>query len=290
VKALVIIVLAVLVFGSGGYGVYWMLIKPKQALQEEKAQPPPPPPPDLTIPDFEKCVALRRSGKLVPARAAFYSFVEQYPESTKINEAKDMLGEINTQIYLTPYAAPDKEIYIVKKGDVIDRVARQTKTTSELIARANGLKANNARGIILQINQKLSIPRLDLSLVISRKHDKVLVLDKGKFFKWYPILKWPPQLEKKPVIAGKPAPPVLKQVGKVTDRMAWVNNARVTYADPTYSQSSHWIQINIPHCTLHPILDEKAENRPPGGGIVLSPRALEELGALLNKGDVVTLE
>ena len=61
----------------------------------------------------------------------------------------------------------------------------------------------------------------------------------------------------------------MKLAGKVTERMAWVNNGRVTYADPTYPQATHWIQINIPHCTLHPILDEKATNRPPGKRVLL---------------------
>ncbi len=289
-KALVIIVLAVAIFGSGGYAFYRMFIQPEQALKMEKAQPPGPPPPDPALPDFEKAVAVRKSGKLLPARDALYAFIEQNPESSKTGEAKDMLGDVNTQIYLSPYPSPDKEIYIVKKGDVIDRVAKHMKSTGEMIVRANGLKANNARGIILQIGQKLTVPVLELTLVINRKHDKVIVLNKGKFFKWYPILAWPPQLAKKPATPGKPAPPAVKLAGKVTERMAWVNNGRVTYADPTYPQATHWIQINIPHCTLHPILDEKAENRPPGGGIVLAPRALEELGALLTKGDAVTLE
>jgi hypothetical protein len=51
------------------------------------------------------------------------------------------------------------------------------------------------------------------------------------------------------------------------------------------------VQISgIPHSTLHSILDEKGESRPPAGGIVLPPKAVEELAALLSKGDPVTLE
>ena len=284
-KALIVIVLALAIFGAAGYATYRLFIQPEQALKLEKLLPPPPPPPDPTVPEFQKCVAIRKSGKLIPARDALYGFIEQYPESTKSGEAKDMLGEINTQIYLSPYPSPDKEVYIVKKGDVIDRVAKHMKTTGEMI-----VKANNLKGIMLQIGQKLTVPVADMSLVINRKQDRVIVLNKGRFFKWYPIVAWPPQLAKKPAVGGKPAPPMPKLAGKVTERMAWVNGGRVTYTDKTYSQATHWIQTNIPHCTLHPVLDEKAENRPPGGGIVLAPKALEELAALLNKGDPVTLE
>jgi LysM repeat protein len=289
VKALFIIALALAIFGAAGYATYRLFIQPEQALKMEKLLPPPPPPPDPTAPEFQKCVAIRKSGKLVQARDAFYAFIEQYPESSKGAEAKDTLGEINAQIYLTQFPSPDKEVYVVKPGDVIDRVARHMKTSGEMILRANNLRANNNRGVILQIGQKLSIPRLDLSVVISRKQDRVIVLNRGRFFKWYPVVAWPPGLTKKPA-AGKAAPPPVKQAGKVTEKMAWLNGQRITFADKGYAESTHWIQINIGHCTLHSIADEKAEGRPPGGGIVLSPKALEELTALLDKGDPVTLE
>jgi LysM repeat protein len=288
VKALFIIILALAVFGAAGYATYRLFIQPEQALKMEKLLPPPPPPPDPTVPEFQKCVAIKKSGKLVPARDALYSFIEQYPESSKGAEARDMLGEINTQIYLTPFPAPDKEVYVVKPGETIDRVARHLKTTGEMIVRANNLKGT-AKGIILQIGQKLTVPNLDLTVVINRKQDRVIILNKGRFFKWYPVVAWPPPLTKKPV-AGKAGPPVAKQAGKVTEKMAWYKGQRVMFTDKGYAESTHWIQINIAHCTLHSVADEKAEGRPPGGGIVLAPQALEELAALLNKGDTVTLE
>jgi len=284
VKALIILVLACAVFGTAGYYTYRLFILPEQALRQEKLLPPPPPPPDTTIPEFNKCVAIRKSGKLLPARDAFYTFIEQNPQSTKLDEAKHMLGDINTEIYLTPFPTPDKEVYIVKQGDVINRVAKHMKTSGELI-----MRANNLQGTMLRIGQKLSVPPVDFSVVISRKQDKVILLNKGRFFKQYAILAWPPALAKKPA-SGKPAPPLPKQAGKVTEKMAWHNGTRITFADKGYAESTHWIQINIGHATLHSEADEKAEGRPPGGGIVLAPKALEELAALLNKGDPVTLE
>lgn len=288
-KALIILCLALAVFGAAGYATYRLFIQPEQALKMEKLLPPPPPPPDPTVPEFQKCLAIKKSGKLVPARDALYTFIEQYPESTKAPEAKDLIGELNRQIYLTPFPSPDRQVYIVKPGDVIDRVARHMKTSGEMILRANNLHANTNKGVILQIGQKLSVPQLELSLVISRKQDRVIVLNRGRFFSWYPVVLWPPGLTKKPA-AGKAVPVVAKQAGQVTQKMAWLNGQRITYADKGYAESTHWIQINIAHCTLHSVADEKAEGRPPGGGIVLASKAMEELTALLDKDDSVILE
>lgn len=283
-KALIILVLAIAVFGSAGYFSYSLFILPEKALQAEKLLPPAPPPPDTTVPEFNKVVAIHKSGKLMEAREAYYDFIENYPHSGKLDEAKDLLGEINTQIFLTPFPAPEKEEYLVKRGDVINRVASRMKTTGELI-----MRANNLQGTMLRIGQKLTVPPTDFSIVISRKQDRVILFNQGRFFKQYPILAWPPALSKT-TADGKPRPPVPKQTGSVREKFAWHDGVRINFADKNYPQATHWIQISIPHCTLHSEADEKADGRPPGGGIVLPPQALDELAALLRRGNPVTLE
>jgi LysM repeat protein len=269
VKALIIIFLTLVVFGGAGFVGYKVFVQPQIALKKEKGLPPPPPPPDPTVPEFEKCVLIRKGGKVVEARDAFYNFIERYPESTKVEDAKNLLGELNTDIYLSTMAAPEKQVYIVQKGDVITRVASRMKTTGELIVRAN-----NLQGPMLRIGQKLSISPSDFSLSINRKTEKVTVLSKGKFFKQYPVLEWPASLQKK-MVGGKP---VLqeKKVGKVTDKISWLNGTRVTFMEKGYVNSTHWIQINLTGCTMHSIADENSQQRPPGGGIRLTPDALEK--------------
>jgi len=283
VKALIILFLTIAIFGGAALVGYKMFVQPQIALKEEKTLPPQPRPPDPTIPEFNKCIAIRKTGKVVEARDAFRSFIEHYPESSKIEDAKNLLGDLNTDIILSTMAAPEKEVYIVQKGDVIGRVAARMKTTSELLVRAN-----NLQGPMLRIGQKLSVTPADFSLVISRKHDKVTVLNKGKFFKQYPVLEWPPAYAKKPPAGGKPTP-ADKKTGKVTDKISWLNGTRVTFNDKGYLNSTHWIQINIKECTLHSVAEEGGQ-KPTGGGIRLTPDALDELDAILAKGDPVTLD
>lgn len=285
-KALIIIFLTVVIFGGAALVGYKVFLQPQIALKKEQALPPPPPPPDPTLPEFNKCVAIRKGGKVIEARDAFYGFIERYPESTKIEDAKNLLGEINTDILLSTIAAPEKETYTVQKGDVISRVANRMKTTPELIIRANNLPRS-----MLYINQKISATQVDFSLVISRKRDKVTVLNKGKFFKQYAVLEWPPLYAKTARKEG-PGGKVLameKKMGKVTDKISWLNGQRVTFNDKGYLSSTHWIQINIKECTLHSVAEEGGQ-KPTGGGIRLTPDALDELDAMLSKGDAVTLE
>ena len=287
-KALFLIILAVAIFGSGAYFTYEIFIQPKQALAAEKALPPPPPPPDPTVPEFEKAGAAANAGKAREGREALASFVERYPESTKIDEAKDLLGALNSKLFLTSGTSPEKSIYVVKPNNVITRVANGLKISPELLMRMNGLKKDG-----LQIGQKLYYAPADFSLVIIRAKDKVTLLNHGRFFKQFPVKSWPPVHAKKPQAGG---PKLAKQTGKVRNKVAWADGKQVNFTDPPYwdEETKFWIEINLAGCTLYPEPDENSpetpHSKPANGGIALTPEALLELGAFLSREDTVTLE
>ena len=282
-KALIILIVACVIFGASGYFAYELFIRPTVELKQEKEAPATPAPPDTTLPEFNKCVALRLQGKLPEARKAFQDFVDNNPQSTKIDEARNQLGDVNTRIFLNPIQTPEKQVYVVKSGDVITRVARQNKSTPELIMKANGLS-----GSMLRIGQKLLLPPANFSLIISRKQNKVIVNNDGRFFKQYPILEWPTQIP--PYKKGVLQP---KQTGKVIERIAWYDGGRVIFTDKGYESATHWISVSIHHCTLYgqspPNADPNKVSKPPTG-IALPPKGTAELAAMLVRGNPVTLE
>jgi LysM repeat protein len=257
-------------------------VKPQLELQRERTAPATPAPPDSSVPEFEKCVAIKRSGQLVEARKAFYDFIDQHPVSTKLDDARNELGELNTRLFFSDFPSPDKVVYIVRSGDVITRVAQKNRSSPELI-----MRANNLQGSILRIGQKLVLPTPDFTVVISRKQNKVIVLRGNKFFKQYPILKWPDQLALK-----KGATP-MKMAGKVIEKVARVDGTRVNFTDKNYGRALHQINISIRHCTFYPVppvgTDPAKFTKPPTG-IALSAGATAELGVLLARGNPVTLD
>ncbi len=280
-KILSILLLASAIFGGAWYWTYDLFIRPKKLLEHEKTLPPPPPPLDVTLPEFEKAMAPKRQGNWIEARAALQEFVENYGDSTKLDEAREALGEVNTRLVFSPAPAPEKVLYVVRSGDVLNKVAARTRTTPELI-----MKANHLTGTMLRVDQKLWVPPTAFSVLISRKRDKVVLQNNGGFFKQYAIRSWPPQHGKK--VASGPLP---KLTGRVTGKLAWVDGQRVIFTDKGYEHASHWIQWSIPGYTLYgePVPGDAAAQKPPAG-IALAPEAMPELAALLRKNDPVTLE
>ncbi len=290
IKVFIVILIAIGVFGGGAYWTYELFLRPHQELKEEAMLPPEPPPPDPSLPDFEKCVALQKEHKLTEAQTAFAQFVASNPDSSKLEEARDRLGVINTSIFLSPIPAPDKQEYIVKSGDVLTKVANRLKTTPELIMRANNLSAS-----MLRIGQKLVVSNGDFSVIVNKPAKKVVLLNHGRYFKQYPIRSLPVH---KAVAGKKPAKPtphgsVQKLPGKVTERIAWsAKGERVTFADKHYAPTAFWIAFSVPGNTLYsePDADSGETAHKPPTGIGLTPDAMEELAALLRKGDPATIE
>jgi hypothetical protein len=286
-KTIIILLLAAAIFGGAAYYTNELFIKPRQAIQLEKNAPPTPPPPDPALPEFTKAVEVLQSGDLLSARDAFNRFVEQNPHSMKLDQAKEYLGAINTDLFLSNKPAPEKQVYVVKKGDVLNRVARITKTTPELLMRANGLT-----GIMLRIDQRLYYTPASFSLVVSKRTKKVVLLNNGKFFKQYAITTLPPAKATASKKASSTA--VVKQQGKVIEKIAWApNGARVIFTDKEYAEATFWVSLSVPGHTIYSEADPasgQTPNKPPTGGIGVAPEAAAELAIMLSKGNPVTVE
>ena len=291
-KIIVTLLLAAAIFGGGIYAAWKLYVKPRQDLQMEKASGPAAPPPDPTLPEYQKRLAAQDQQSLVDARKSWTDFIERYPESSKINEAKDILGKLNTAVFLSPIQTPEKEVYLVKSGDVITRVAQRLKTSPELL-----MRSNNLQGSMLKIGQKLLVSPSDFSVVISRRLQKVTLLNSGKFFKQYSILKMPghgsPAADtSKKKAAPTPRPP--KVTGRVADRIAWYNGNRVNFTEKEYAAADNWVIVNPAghslYCERPAPPGTTTVQKPAGGGYVLAPEDLREIAALVKKNDPVTID
>jgi LysM repeat protein len=277
-KALVLLFLIVVIFGTAGYFGYEIFLKPARLAREEQALPPPPPPLDPSLPEFEKAIAIKRQGRLVEARAALEAFIENNPYSSKGEGARDALGEVNIGIFFSRTPAPEKKEYVVRSGEVLVRIAGKMKTTAELI-----MKQNNLPGIMLHIGDRLLISQPDFSLVVDRKQQKVILLNKGKFFKQYKPTAWS-------LPVSRVATPIK---ARVFDKIAWKDGKRVAFGTKEYEGSARWIALGVTGYTIY--ADPSGESGPanqarPPTGIALAPEDAEELSTLLKKHDPVTIQ
>ena len=154
------------------------------------------------------------------ARGALTAFLERYPTGPHAEEAKDLLGEVNLSILLSRYPAPGKTEYIVKKGDVIARVAAKMKSPPELI-----MRMNNMSRTMLHIGDRLMISHPEFSLFLQRNERTLVLLDRGQFFKRYHILNVKLLMRQPPKISTH-----------VAEIIAWKNGKRVGFGSKICEQ------------------------------------------------------
>lgn len=278
-KALILLFLALVVFGLGGFFTYEMLVKPKLLLKQElesrtTASGGPVPVEDPSLAEFDSAMKVKKSGDPVRAQSALSAFVEQNPHSTKIAEARTALGEVNADIFFSTIPSPDKEEYVVQQGDALAKIEKKLKTNAELLTRSNNL--NDPRK--LRIGQVLIISHPQFTLVINRREKTVTLLNRGKFFKQYPVKSWNAPDTKTPPPANV----------RVKEKIAWQNGARVSFGSKNYAGSSRWVSLTATAYTLYTDPAEGGVKAP--SGIALGAEDMEELSTLLTVNLPVTME
>src|ERR1700745_949835 len=227
-KWLFVLLLALVIFGGAAWFGYNSFVKEEIAVKKEQSgEGTPPPAPDVGLPEFQAAAQLRQDGKLTDAREALIAFIQKYPSGKHLDEARDLLGEVNIDILLSRHPSPEKIEYTVKPGDVLAKIARKLKTTPEMI-----MRMNNMSGTMLHIGEHLLISHPDFSIVIQRKPNLVVVLNHGTFFRQYHV--------REAKVSGKqPA----KISAKVAETTAWMDGKRVGIGSKEDPASTRGIRV-----------------------------------------------
>jgi len=187
-----------------------------------------------------------------------------------------LLGEVNVDILLSRTPSPEKEEYIVKPGDVLQRVAHKVKSTPELI-----MRMNNMSGTMLHIGERLLISHPDFAIVVQRKPKLLVLLNRGGFFKQY-------HLGEEKLPAKQPS----KVSTKVAEVMAWNGGKRVGFGTKEFIGSTRWIRLSSQAYTIYSVPDSAhpaLSQPPPPQGLGLAAADVEELSSLVNKQTPVTI-
>ena len=276
-KWLFAFLLAVIIFGGAAWFGYNFVFKQDiEIRKEQRHEVTPEPRPDLSLPEFQAAAQLRQEGKLAEARAALTAFIQRYPTGQHVEEAKDLLGEVSIEIFFSRTPSPGKEEYIVKPGDVLQKIAHKVKSTPELI-----MRTNNLNGTMLHIGERLLISHPDFSMFIQRKQKMLVLLDHGSFFKQYHV-------GEEKLAPKQPS----KVQTKVAEVMAWKGGKRIGFGSKDYVSSTRWIRLAAPAYMIYSLADSAhphLEQPPPPSGFGLTAADVEELSSLVNNRTPVTI-
>lgn len=242
---------------------------------------------------LKQAQALVREEKLDEARAILVNALITAPKSPVTRELRDLLGEVNTQIFFSKEASPRKTEYTVKRGDALSSIARKLESSTEMIVRVNDLDST-----LIRPGEKLLVPQLDFTITIDLLRDRVVVHDGRGFFTQYPIASADLPASRKPAIQTKVAAKSFWENGRPvrsshplqkegTPRIDLGRAGYVLYGVEQDSDAST-SEIAVEENDAETIADSRGADRPPQG-IAMLKDDIAEIDLLIRKGAPVTI-
>lgn len=194
-------------------------------------------------------------------------------EKDKLRLAK-LLRDARYHLLFSKEKTETSEIYQVQPGDSLGKIAKQYKTTIELIRKANSLKRD-----VIQPGQKLKIEKEPFSAEISIKKN-TLWLKQGKY-----------DVKKYRVSTGeKGNTPVgdFKIANKVVSPTWYYENKVIPPGDPQNGLGTRWLGFDLKGYGIHGTIEPEKIGQPASLGCVrMLNDDVEELFDLLPIGTVV---
>jgi len=121
-------------------------------------------------------------GEVQQAREIYREVARRYPGTEAEETALNRLSEINMEMFKTASTGEFTEIYTVKRGDSVHKIAVENRTTRDLIMELNGIGTN------LRPGQRIIIPKTEFKIVVDKSRLRLFLLTQdGRFVKWYKV-------------------------------------------------------------------------------------------------------
>ncbi len=104
--------------------------------------------------------------------------------SSDWKNAAELLGRINIAIFTTGYMSPDKTIHTVKRGDSLDKIAKQYHTTLKALQNLNGIPPTSST---IRLGQSITAFKGNWSIKISKSKYRLYLYNNSKLFKFYNV-------------------------------------------------------------------------------------------------------
>lgn len=219
-------------------------------------------------------------GRWLEARTLCQQILQEQPESPEAVQAQQRLGAVNVHLLFSPAADPNAPFftsYLIQPGDTLGRIARQHRTTVELLQ-----KANHLTGDKILVGRTLKVPKATFSVVVDKSQNLLTVkANHEEVIKTYTVSTG--KEDQTPV-------GTFTIVNKLIDPPWYTSQGVIPPGSPENILGARWLGFSKSGYGIHGTTDPATIGQSVTSGCVrMRNEEVEELYALLPLGTEVTI-
>ncbi|MFA4888078.1 MAG: L,D-transpeptidase family protein [Candidatus Omnitrophota bacterium] len=217
-------------------------------------------------------------GNLLAAKAAYQELVSNHFNSPEVMNWQKKIEAINVRLLFSSVVTPGSKLYEIKPGDTLSKIAREFKTTADLIK-----KSNNFSDDRINPGRKIKVWTQPFNVLVDKSQNILILESGGEVIKVYIVS-----------TGMNNSTPVGNF--KITDKIVnppWFKPGEpepIPPGSPENILGTRWLQLDIPSYGIHGTTDPKSLGKQVTQGCVRMANAdVEELYAIVPVGTEVTI-
>jgi lipoprotein-anchoring transpeptidase ErfK/SrfK len=215
-------------------------------------------------------------GDIAGARAEYQRLINESPNSRDVMSWQKKMQDLNMKLLFSGTITPESIEYEIKPGDSLDRIAREYKTTVELIKKSNNLATDN-----IFPGKKIKVWTAPFSIVVDKSQNTLLLKTGETIFKSYTVS-----------TGAKNSTPVgtFKVIEKIPNPPWYKPGAVIPAGSPENVLGTRWLGLTKEGYGIHGTTDPKSlGNQVTAGCVRMANQDVEELYSVVPVGVEVTI-
>ncbi|MFA5117843.1 MAG: L,D-transpeptidase family protein [Candidatus Omnitrophota bacterium] len=216
-------------------------------------------------------------GKLLEAKSAYAKLTEEFSSSRDMFSWQKKLEELNIKLLFSPTLIPERTAtYEIKPGDALIKIAKEFKTTTELIMRSNNLTSDK-----IIPGKKLKVWTVPFTIFVDKSQNILLLKTEDEIIKSYVVSTG---------LNNSTPVGTFKIINKLPNPTWFKAGAVVAPGSPENVLGTRWLGFNMAGYGIHGTVEpEKLGQQVTQGCVRMLNADVEELYAIVPVDTEVTI-
>ena len=225
----------------------------------------------------KQALELEGKGDMLEARSIYQRLINEFPSSGEVINWEKKIEDLNMKLLFSPTVVLKKStLYEIKPGDTLAKIAKEYKTTIELIMRSNNLHDDK-----IVPGRKIKVWTSPFSIVVDKSQNTLILKSDEEIMKTYIVSTG---LNNSTPVGN------FKITNKLLNPTWFKAGAVVPAASPENILGSRWLGLDLPGYGIHWTVDPKNLGKQVTQGCVrMSNADIEELYSIVPVGTEVTI-